>query len=136
MEINVITYNSAIAAIAKASRRLSKVSSSSTSTKELSIKALNLLKQMLQEGISPDTYSYSASIAACASAGRWEEALNLIQRMEKGGQRTKPNNVAYTSAICEWMGKILLLLAFSDLTFFIFVYPSNLPIYSGLWSIW
>ena len=107
MEINAITYNSAIAAIAKASRRLSKVSSTSNpvSTKELSIKALNLLKQMLQEGILPDTYSYSAAIAACASAGRWEEALNLIQRMENGGQRTKPNNVAYTSAICESFGK-------------------------------
>jgi len=114
MEINVITYNAAIAALAntakkrtstKTTKRISKdVEESSSSNdgdreEELWKHALDLLEQMKKDGVVPDAYSYSAAISACGAEGRWEEALNLIKIMQRGGRRSRPNKIAYTAAI-------------------------------------
>jgi pentatricopeptide repeat protein len=107
MRINVITYNAAINALAKGSRLSSKRSPKGALSKEegnpgvglLWMRALELLQQMKKDGIEPDGYSYSAAISACGSCGRWKEALDLIQIMQKGGPRNRPNKIAYTAAI-------------------------------------
>eukprot|EP00563_Minutocellus_polymorphus_P002694 CAMPEP_0181027756 /NCGR_PEP_ID=MMETSP1070-20121207/4324_1 /TAXON_ID=265543 /ORGANISM="Minutocellus polymorphus, Strain NH13" /LENGTH=1000 /DNA_ID=CAMNT_0023104999 /DNA_START=50 /DNA_END=3052 /DNA_ORIENTATION=- len=100
MSINVITYSSTISALAKAARRnMKETGGGEGSSEELSSKALDLLEQMKKEGVEPDTYSYSGAISACASAGRWEEALDLMAQMKKGGPKTRPNRITYTGAI-------------------------------------
>ena len=100
MPINVITYSSTISALAKAARRNLKGTVGGQGTAdELSTKALDLLGQMKKEGVEPDAYSYSGAISACASAGRWEEALDLMAQMKKGGPKTRPNRITYTAAI-------------------------------------
>ena len=100
MSINVITYSSTISALAKAARRnMKETASAGGSAEELSSKALDLLEQMKKEGVEPDTYSYSGAINACASAGRWEDALDLMAQMKKGGPKTRPNRITYTGAI-------------------------------------
>jgi len=125
MRINIITYNSAITALAKASRnnarsstRTSTGSSSSSSSSSLDEprlhrrhvefgggvdkeqlwkRALALLKEIKDNGIQPDVYSYSSAISACGSAGRYEEAIDLIKMMRENG--VQPNAIAYTGAI-------------------------------------
>lgn len=100
MPINVITYSSTISALAKAARRnLKGTVGGEGSADELSTKALDLLEQMKKEGVEPDAYSYSGAISACASAGRWQEALDLMSQMKKGGPKTRPNRITYTAAI-------------------------------------
>ena len=100
MSINVITYSSTISALAKAARRnMKETASARGSAEELSSKALDLLEQMKKDGVEPDTYSYSGAINACASAGRWENALDLMAQMKKGGPKTRPNRITYTGAI-------------------------------------
>lgn len=114
MRINVITYNSAITALSKASRRNAKYSGKMNSQSylpesneavhidedQLWIRALELIEQMKADGLEPDGFSYSAAISCCGSGGRWKEALHLIKTMKKGGPKTQPNKVAYTAAIC------------------------------------
>ena len=100
MPINVITYSSTISALAKAARRNLKGTVGGEGTAdELSTKALDLLEQMKKECVEPDAYSYSGAISACASAGRWKEALDLMAQMKKGGPKTRPNRITYTAAI-------------------------------------
>ena len=113
MSINLITYNSAITALSKASRYYARsatrstpgASSDSTDTtdsEELWPTALHLLGQMKDDGIEPDGFSFSAAISCCGAEGRWKEALELIRLMKKGGPRTRPNRIAYTAAISEF----------------------------------
>mmetsp|Transcript_15637 Transcript_15637/g.33842 ORF Transcript_15637/g.33842 Transcript_15637/m.33842 type:complete len:1028 (-) Transcript_15637:2196-5279(-) len=99
LKINVITYSSTISALAKGARRVRDDSTDGTAGDELWVKALDLLDQMKKEGVEPDAYSYSGAISACASAGRWEEALDLLATMKKGGPKTRPNKITYTAAI-------------------------------------
>jgi pentatricopeptide repeat domain-containing protein 1 len=103
LSINTITYNSAIAALSKAARTESKMKPSSVSDASDDVdalwqKALHLIQCMEKEGVKRDSFTYSSAISACGAAGRWEEALHLIQSMKREGG-TRPNRVAYTSAI-------------------------------------
>jgi pentatricopeptide repeat protein len=121
LQINLITYNSAITALSKASRRGARKSAkehapqrfSSTQAaqadcfdideQQLWKKALQLLDRMKRDGIDPDGFSYSAAISCCGAGGRWKEALSLIQTMQNGDPRTRPNKIAYTAAICKFI---------------------------------
>lgn len=119
MTINLITYNSAITALSKASRRnarslakehaqqrFSERSQKQSDVKdiddqELWRKALDLLNEIKEGGLEPDGFTFSAAISCCGSGGRWEEALNLINTMKQGGPRMQPNKIAYTAAISK-----------------------------------
>jgi len=96
LKINTITYNSAIAALSKAARN-----SEGDITSLLWEKALILIKDMEDDGVKRDSFTFSSAISTCGAAGRWEEAVSLINDMNSssGGSGTKPNRVAYTSAI-------------------------------------
>ncbi len=102
LSINTITYNSAIAALSKAARSELKTNQGSardaTDVDVLWQKALHLIQCMETEGVKHDSFTYSSAISTCGAAGRWEEALHLIQSMKKEGG-TRPNRIAYTSAI-------------------------------------
>ena len=113
MAVNLITYNAAIAALSKASRYNTRKRSLNKGAKgvemkvgndgeELWTRAMFLLKQMRQDGIEPDGFSFSSAISCCGAEGRWEEALELMKVMKSGGPRTRPNKIAYTAAICKF----------------------------------
>lgn len=95
--INLYVYNAAITALSKAAKRKSKTNEDPD--RQLYHEVLNLLNQMKEDGIEPDGFSFSSAISCCGSEGRWQEALNLIDLMQRGGPRTQPNKVAYTAAI-------------------------------------
>ena len=113
MKINTITYNSAISALAKAARAESKQQRRFDYDEKTAIdgegdsdpgslwaRALGLIKRMESEGVALDKFTYSSAINACGAAGRWEEAVDLIQAMKEDGNRgNRPNKVTYTSAI-------------------------------------
>lgn len=107
MRINLITYNSAITALSKASKRNAASASSpksgtvSVDNDQLWTRALDLIEQIKSDGMEPDGFSYSAAISCCGAGGRYKEALDLIQTMQKGGPKTRPNKIAYTAAICK-----------------------------------
>jgi pentatricopeptide repeat protein len=103
--VNVYVYNAAITAIAKAAKQRSKGGDGETN---LWTEVLALLSHMRRDGIEPDGFSYSSAISCCGAEGRWEEALELLDVMNKGGPRTRPNKVAYTAAIscCGRAGQV------------------------------
>lgn len=117
MKINTITYNSAISALAKAARIESKQqrrfdyhpTATTTTTVEcgnsdpdtLWRRALEIIDAMEKEGVQRDVFTFSSAINTCGAAGRWEEAVDLIRTMKRGGRDTRPNKVTYTSAIGE-----------------------------------
>lgn len=107
MSINLITYNAAITAVSKAAKQISK-SHSDMEVPELWKTVMGLLEQMRKDGVEPDGFSYSSAIACCAAEGRWKEALELLEIMEKGGPRTRPNKIAYSAAIssCGKSGQV------------------------------
>jgi len=94
LKINTITYNSAIAALSKAARN-----AEGDITSLLWEKALLLIKDMEDDGVKRDSFTFSSAISTCGAAGRWEEAVSLINDMNSSSSGTKPNRVAYTSAI-------------------------------------
>ncbi|KAL7448132.1 hypothetical protein ACHAWC_000380, partial [Mediolabrus comicus] len=114
MKINTITYNSAIAALAKAVRSesrqqrrydyrpgggWSKVESSDSTDNNKNMLwkvALDLVHCMETEGIRRDSFTFSSAISTCGASGRWQESVDLIEAMKR---ETKPNKIAYTSAI-------------------------------------
>jgi pentatricopeptide repeat protein len=98
MTINLITYNSAITALSKAAKQSSR---SQFGKGELWTKVMELLGQMKADGIEPDGFSFSSAISCCGAEGRWEEALQLVEIMQKGGPRMRPNKIAYTAAIAS-----------------------------------
>lgn len=105
MNINLITYNAAITALAKAARKNSKdfrnLGIKKLEKVELWPKALSLLNRMKEDGIQPDGFCYSSAISCCGAEGRWLEACDLLETMKKGGPKTRPNKIAYTAAIGE-----------------------------------
>ena len=104
MRINLFVYNAAITALAKAAKQSAKRGNNSKQDEDsdkLSLRAMQLLDQMKADGVSPDGFSFASAISCCGAEGRWEEALGLMDRMKKGGPRTRPNKVAYTAAIGE-----------------------------------
>jgi pentatricopeptide repeat protein len=104
MSINLITYNAAITALSKAAKlQSSKNKQQQTSPSEggLYLKVLELLEQMKANGLEPDGFSFCSAISCCGAEGRWEEALELMQVMQDGGPRTRPNKIAYTAAIAS-----------------------------------
>jgi pentatricopeptide repeat protein len=105
MPINLYVYNAAITAVSKAAKKRSK---SGDSDGKLWTEVIALLEHMRQDGIEPDGFSFSSAISCCGSEGRWEESLELIDVMLKGGPRTRPNKVAYTAAIssCGRAGQV------------------------------
>jgi pentatricopeptide repeat protein len=110
MSVNLITYNAAITALSKASRRNSKnvvkynrnQPPSGSQDEGLWTRVVMLLQQMKEDGIQPDGFSFTSAISCCGAEGRWEEALELMAVMKKGGPRTRPNKIAYTAAICKF----------------------------------
>lgn len=120
MRINLITYNSAITALSKASKMNAKFPGQSNDSRQaasvtfpksevvnvdneqLWVQALELIEQIKAEGMKPDGFSYSAAISCCGSGGRWKEALEIIETMQKGGPKMRPNKIAYTAAICKY----------------------------------
>jgi pentatricopeptide repeat protein len=118
LQINLITYNSAITALSKAARRGARKSMKEHAAQRFSkqsdkmdvfdideqqlwTKALELLQRIKQDKLEPDGFSYSAAISCCGAGGRWKEALSLIETMQNGGPKTRPNKIAYTAAICK-----------------------------------
>lgn len=110
LNINLITYNAAITALSKAARRNAKYSGGDRTPdhhhqhvkidgEQLWKKALDLLDEISFKGMEPDGFSYSAAISCCGAGGKWEEALDLIKRMQTGNARTRPNKIAYSAAI-------------------------------------
>lgn len=106
MSIHIITYNSAITALSKAAKQ--SVRGHANGDGELWTKVMGLLGQMKADGIEPDGFSFTSAISCCGAEGRWEEALKLMEIMQKGGPRTRPNKVAYTATIaaCGRSGKV------------------------------
>lgn len=108
MQINLITYNSAITALGRAakqsarSNRSSHDGDSTPTDGNLWTRVEQLLDQMKESGIQPDGFSFASAIACCGAEGRWQEALDLIDEMQKGGPKTRPNKIAYTAAICKF----------------------------------
>ena len=103
MRINLITYNSAITALARAAKGPQRQgqSPSATDCSDLWARALHLLDQMKADGLEPDGFTYASAISCCGASGRWEEAVSLLDTMREGGSRTQPNKVAYTAAISK-----------------------------------
>mmetsp|Transcript_9130 Transcript_9130/g.18876 ORF Transcript_9130/g.18876 Transcript_9130/m.18876 type:complete len:596 (-) Transcript_9130:525-2312(-) len=118
MKINTITYNAAVSALAKAARTESKqqrrfdfkqkggkyhATGNQPQNSEVNLlwcKTLDLLDCMESEGVLRDSFTFSSAISTCGAAGRWEEAMHLINTMKADGDRgIKPNRFAYTSAI-------------------------------------
>jgi pentatricopeptide repeat protein len=46
----------------------------------------DLATQLLKRLDSPDQVAYNSTIAACASEGKWQEALALISEMKRKGE--------------------------------------------------
>ncbi len=129
MPVNLRTYNALMAALSKAARRNAKYASKlhapqrfppdaplygsmenetvDMDEEQLWTRAMDLLRQMEDDGIEPDGFSYSSAISCCGAGGRWKEALKLIKVMRKGGPKTRPNKIAYTAAIGAFLAMIL-----------------------------
>jgi len=135
MKINTITYNAAVSALAKAARTESKqqrrfdfkqkggkyhATGNQPQNSEVNLlwcKTLDLLDCMESEGVLRDSFTFSSAISTCGAAGRWEEAMHLINTMKADGDRgIKPNRFAYTSAISmfDLMNTFTLLQFFVD----------------------
>jgi pentatricopeptide repeat protein len=106
LRINLITYNNALAALAKASKNHARRQDASrredpenSGNGILFIPTTELLDQMKADGITLDGFSFSSAISCFGGQGRWEEALALLNLMTKGGPRTQPNKLVYTAAI-------------------------------------
>eukprot|EP00543_Licmophora_paradoxa_P009771 CAMPEP_0202461078 /NCGR_PEP_ID=MMETSP1360-20130828/47667_1 /ASSEMBLY_ACC=CAM_ASM_000848 /TAXON_ID=515479 /ORGANISM="Licmophora paradoxa, Strain CCMP2313" /LENGTH=522 /DNA_ID=CAMNT_0049082991 /DNA_START=131 /DNA_END=1696 /DNA_ORIENTATION=- len=99
LNVNLITYNAVITALSKAARRNTRNNRAHDKHDDLWKKALELLDEIKEKGYEPDGFSYSAAITCCGAGGKWEEALGLIRKMQKGGPRSRPNKVAFSAAI-------------------------------------
>ena len=66
LEPDVISYNSAIAALGKSGRP---------------DEAVQLMKEMPSRGLSADGITYASALSALANSGLWEEALALLKEV-------------------------------------------------------
>ena len=59
----------------------------------------------MSAGIPPDVITYSSAIGACEAGGKWQRALDFLERCVSAG--IQPNMITYSSAIgaCEEGGK-------------------------------
>jgi len=64
-------------------------------------RALDLLRQMDDEGVPKNEITYSSAISACEKGGNWRTALDLLKTMKSAG--IMPTAIAYNAAIsaCE-----------------------------------
>ena len=106
LKINLITYNNALSALAKAAKNNSKRHDRSRfdepgtfDNDTLWIRTAEVIDQMKAEGVTMDGFSFSSAISCFGAQGRWEDALALLNQMTKGGPRTQPNKLVYTAAI-------------------------------------
>ncbi|CAE7636159.1 unnamed protein product, partial [Symbiodinium sp. CCMP2456] len=60
---------------------------------------------MVAEGIAMNTVTFNACISACEEAGKWKEALSLLQMMDAASQ--KKTTISYNAAMsaCGAVGK-------------------------------
>ena len=58
-------------------------------------RALSLLDEMRECGVTPNAISFSAAISACENGGKWERSLSLLDEMRERGVR--PDVVTYTA---------------------------------------
>lgn len=105
LSINLITYNSAITAVAKAAKHSTRAGRGDS---QLWPKVKHLLDQISLDGLHPDGFSFSSAISCCGAEARWQEALTLLEQMEEGGPRTRPNKISYSAAIssCGKAGQV------------------------------
>jgi pentatricopeptide repeat domain-containing protein 1 len=101
MTPNLFVYNAAATAIAKAAKRLNSKGRESTTEGKLHREMDRLLRQMEQDQINPDGFTYTSAISCCGSEGLWAEAMSIMDKMQRGGPTTQPNRVAYTAAIAS-----------------------------------
>jgi pentatricopeptide repeat protein len=117
---NLISYNAAFNALSKAARtnmqratRYHHMNGGAgtialdTDKQELWKRALVLFDRMKNEGILPDSFTYSGVISTLGSCGKLQDALTLIEEMRSVG---KANKVSYTAAIGASLGAFLLTL--------------------------
>ncbi|KAG5182022.1 hypothetical protein JKP88DRAFT_245946 [Tribonema minus] len=62
-------------------------------------RALALLRELEAAGLVPDRVVLNSVMAACAAAGRWQEALRLLKRMGIAGGMLAPDIVSYNTAL-------------------------------------
>ncbi|KAL7565605.1 hypothetical protein ACA910_018967 [Epithemia clementina (nom. ined.)] len=118
---NKIIYNNVLTAMARASKSLdstepghhnniSNISNNNNNNNNkdkqdseyyIWTQAKQLLKEMDDNGIEKDGFTYSAALTCCQ--GQWKEALNLIDCMRRQQQQQgqQPNKIAYTAAIAS-----------------------------------
>jgi pentatricopeptide repeat domain-containing protein 1 len=58
-------------------------------------RALELLRQMDDEGVAKNEITYSSAISACEKGGNWRTALDLLSTMKKNG--IMPTVIAYNA---------------------------------------
>lgn len=59
--------------------------------------ALEILQQMCNAVLLPDLIAFSASMSACASAGQWQRAMQLLAEMKRA--HIQPNIFSYNAAV-------------------------------------
>lgn len=67
LEPDVISYNSAIAALGKSGRAED---------------AVELMREMPGKGVATDAITYASAMSALANSGLWEEALSLLKEVK------------------------------------------------------
>ena len=77
-------------------------------------RALALLDEMRESGVTPNVFHYSAAISACEKGGQWQRALALLDEMRAKG--VAPNVITFSAAIsaCEKGGQWQRALALLD----------------------
>ncbi|KAL7463575.1 hypothetical protein ACHAXS_003971 [Conticribra weissflogii] len=60
-------------------------------------RALDLLRQMDDEGVPKNEITYSSAISACEKGGNWRTALDLLKTMKSAG--IMPTAIAYNAAV-------------------------------------
>jgi len=113
LEANIVTYNAAITALARAAKHPRAAAIASDADADATAAPMwprvrGLLAQMRERGLEPDGFTYSSAISCCGAEGRWQEALRLLEEMQSNGPRTRPNKIAYSAAItcCGRAGQV------------------------------
>ena len=64
-------------------------------------RALSLLDEMRESGVTPNVFSFNAAISACEKGGQVERALSLLEEMRESG--VTPDEISFKTAVsaCE-----------------------------------